>query len=507
MTDESELASSRGRRIGILIVAFNAASTLLQVLNRIKPEVWANVAEVAVFDDASHDGTYELARDLQIAGNRPKLSVLRQSRNLGYGGNQKAGYRYFIEKGFDIVVLLHGDGQYAPEILSDLYRPIVNGEAHAVFGSRMMKTYGGALKGGMPLYKYAGNRVLTILENRLLNLKLTEFHSGYRAYDLHALAQIDFDRMTDDFHFDTEIIIKLNHQKFTIAEVPIPTYYGGEICYVNGMKYAKDVVRALYRYRRTRRGLQAFPEFQEYFAHYPLKLSQGSSHDYVVRMAGSGQTVLDIGCGEGHVARRLNDAGNIVTGVDTLAEPSELSAFDRYYRADLDDGLDSVIAQLNGKRFSRVLLLDILEHLRAPERILRQCPRLLQPDGRLIVSVPNIANITVRAKLLLGIFNYADRGILDRTHLRFFTRRTARRMLESCGYKVVREKLTVMPVELVLGTSPNLLLRALTRALPGLFGYQIMLEAEPASAPVAASLISQQHNTREDERHRDHSHR
>src|SRR5580704_12522307 len=238
LQDDAELAKCKGKRIGILIVTYNAITTLTKVLKRITPNVWSNVEEIAVFDDASQDATYELAMGIKTLRQLPKLIVLKHAKNLGYGGNQKAGYRYFIEKGFDIVVLLHGDGQYAPEILSHLYRPIVAGEADAVFGSRMMKDYGGPLKGGMPLYKYAGNRILSIFENRSLGLHLTEFHSGYRAYNLHALRNIDFTHMTDDFHFDTEIIIKLQHQHYSIKEVPIPTYYGSEICYVNGMKYA-----------------------------------------------------------------------------------------------------------------------------------------------------------------------------------------------------------------------------------------------------------------------------
>ena len=206
------IADCQGKRIGILVVTYNAITTLVPVLKRIPPSVWNNVEEVVVFDDASQDATFELAMGVKAVCDVPKLQVLKHHKNLGYGGNQKAGYRYFIEKGFDIVVLLHGDGQYAPEILAQLYHPMVDGEADAVFGSRMMRTYGGPLKGGMPLYKYVGNRILTILENRALGLNLTEFHSGYRAYNLHALAQLDFSRMTDDFHFDTEIIIKLNHQ-------------------------------------------------------------------------------------------------------------------------------------------------------------------------------------------------------------------------------------------------------------------------------------------------------
>src|SRR5579872_2564312 len=313
LQDDSVLAENHGKRIGILIVTYNAVTTLTKVLKRITPNVWKNVEEIAVFDDASQDDTYELAVGLKALRRLPKLHVLKHEKNLGYGGNQKAGYRYFIEKGFDVVVLLHGDGQYAPEILSHLYHPLVVGEADAVFGSRMMKTYGGPLKGGMPLYKYVGNRILSAFENSALGLNLTEFHSGYRAYSLDALRKIDFTHMTDDFHFDTEIIIKLNHQDFTISEVPIPTYYGTEICYVNGMKYARDVYRAVRRYKRTCRSVARCPEFAEYFVHYPVKHSRDSSHDYARRMVGSNQEVLDIGCGEGILASEIKQNGNRVT--------------------------------------------------------------------------------------------------------------------------------------------------------------------------------------------------
>jgi glycosyltransferase involved in cell wall biosynthesis len=400
MQNEAELAKCEGKRIGILIVAFNAVTTLAKVLKRITPNVWQNVEEVAVFDDASQDATYELAAGMKLTRDLPKLHVIRQEKNLGYGGNQKAGYKYFMDKGFDVVVLLHGDGQYAPEILSHLYSPIVKGDAHAVFGSRMMKTYGGPLKGGMPLYKYVGNRILTIMENRALGLDLTEFHSGYRAYDLHALRRMHMEEMTNDFHFDTEIIIKLQHQRFRIAEVPIPTYYGSEICYVNGMKYAKDVAKAVYRYRQTCRSIRCFPEFQEYFVHYPLKQSKGSSHQYVMRMVGTDQDVIDIGCGEGYLARELKKMRNRISGIDVLPSAAETSALDRYYSADLDNGIGSVVKELTGKRFTRAILLDVLEHLKRPEQILEQCHDVLDRDGFLIISVPNVANIHVRMSLL-----------------------------------------------------------------------------------------------------------
>ena len=489
LQDDTPFADNRGKRIGILIVTYNAVTTLTKVLKRITPNVWKNVEEIAVFDDASQDATYELALGIKALRGVTKLHVLSHPKNLGYGGNQKAGYRYFMEKGFDAVVLLHGDGQYAPEILSHLYHPIVAGEADAVFGSRMMKDYGGPLKGGMPLYKYAGNRILSVFENRALGMHLTEFHSGYRAYNLAALRNIDLSRMTDDFHFDTEIIIKLNHQGYRIKEVPIPTYYGEELCYVDGMKYARDVARAVRRYKQTCRSVNCYPEFQEYFVHYPIKHSKYSSHYYARLMTGSNHDVLDIGCGEGFFAAELAKSGNRVTGIDDRVSPSN-PVFEQYFSADLDGGIAPVIEQLNGKRFDRVLLLDVLEHLKSPGQILEQAHAALKREGALVVSLPNVANIAVRMMLLFGQFNYQQRGLLDKTHLRFFTCKTARRLLEECGYLIEKECETVIPIELVVGWSENnialrfanRLLAGLTRLMPGLFGYQIMFVARSIRA-------------------------
>jgi len=502
LQDDALLADNHGKKIGILILTYNAVGTLTKVLKRITPNVWKNVAEVAIFDDASQDATYELAMGLKTLRQLDKLQVLTHPKNLGYGGNQKAGYRYFMENGFDVVVLLHGDGQYAPEILSHLYHPIVAGEADAVFGSRMMKNYGGPLKGGMPLYKYLGNRVLSTFENRMLGMQLTEFHSGYRAYNLHALRNIDLAHMTNDFHFDTEIIIKLQHQRFRIEEVPIPTYYGEEICYVNGLQYARNVAQAVRRYRQTCRSVRCYPEFQEYFVHYPIKRSNRSSHDYARKMVGVNQDVLDIGCGEGFLAAELAKHGNRVTGIDDRQVPSEISKLDRYYSADLEGGIEPVVQQLQGKRFDRVLLLDVLEHLRRPDRILQDCREVLKREGLLIVSLPNVANIAVRLMLLFGRFDYTERGILDKTHVHFYTRKTARRMLQENGYSIVESKQTVIPFELVLSLSPrsvllkilNPLVAVLTRMMPGLFGYQLMFVAR-SDRPSGQAAIHHAHKT------------
>jgi glycosyltransferase involved in cell wall biosynthesis len=485
LQDDSRLADCRGKRVGILIVTYNAVTTLKKVLQRITPNVWKNVEEVVIFDDASPDATYELAIGIKASINLPKLKVLKQTRNLGYGGNQKAGYRYFIERGFDIVVLLHGDGQYAPEILAHLYRPIVDGQADAVFGSRMMKTYGGPLKGGMPFYKYLGNRILTVFENAALGMNLTEFHSGYRAYNLHALRGIDFSKMTDTFHFDTEIIIKLHHQRYRIVEVPIPTYYGDEICYVNGLKYAKDVARAVHRYKQCARSIRRYPEFEEYFVHYPIKQSRHSSHAYALELAGARHSILDVGCGKGFLAEELIKNDNRVTGIDILSPAEVLPALSRYYQADLGSSIVRIVDDLRGETFDRVLLLDVLEHLTTCDRLLRECRPTVKDTGFLIVSVPNIANIYVRLLLLLGKFEYAERGILDKTHARFFTRETARAFLRTNGYAIVEERCTTIPIELIVGLSPanpimrfaTAVLGLLTKMMPGLMGYQIVFLA------------------------------
>jgi len=480
------------KRIGILVVAYNAVTTLSKVLRRIPAKVWDLVEEVAVFDDASSDDTFALGQGFKTTAGLEKLTVIRNAVNLGYGGNQKRGYRYFIEKGFDIVVLLHGDGQYAPEILEDLFTPLAEGKADAVFGSRIMPEYGGALKGGMPLYKFVGNRILTFFENRILDMRLTEFHSGYRAYSLAALRNIDFSQMTDEFHFDTEIIIKLHHQGYKIKEVPIPTYYGGEISYVNGMKYARDVFWSVVHYRRTLAGSAKYPEYAEFSIHYPLKSSKFSSHYYFERLAGSNHDVLDLGCGEGFFAARIAEAGNRVVGVDVLPEPKEGASLSAYVQADLEQGLEPVLEKLGGRKFDIVILQDVLEHLHRPELVLKGCAKLLKSNGRLLVSVPNIANITVRLALLFGYFQYTERGIMDRSHLRFYTRRTARAMLENSGFDIEKSFMSIMPVELGLtlpAHNPMMkvvaqVLSALTRFLPGLLGYQCIFIATPRRARV-----------------------
>jgi len=239
------------------------------------------------------------------------------------------------------------------------------------------------------------------------------------------------------------------------------------------------------RYKQTVRSARAAPEFREYFVHYPVKEARDSSHDFARRFVGTGHDVLDVACGEGFLAEQLKAIGNRVTGVDARPAPARPEAFEAYIQQTIGADFQGVIDQLGGRTFDRVLLLDVLEHLENPAQVLRDCARVLRPSGRLIVSLPNVANLTVRLGLLFGRFNYADRGVLDRTHRHFYTWRSARRLLEDAGWVVELQRATVMPIELVTGWSQSNvfmraaapILRATTRALPRFLGYQVVLVA------------------------------
>jgi glycosyltransferase involved in cell wall biosynthesis len=239
-------------RIGVFIIAYNAVNHLAKTINRIPRETYDQVEEIFVIDDCSKDNTYHAALGYKAENNLTKLTVHRNEKNQGYGGNQKVGYQYAIDRGLDIVALVHGDGQYAPEALPFLLEPLVKGEADMVFGSRMSKT-GEALRGGMPLYKYVGNKVLTKIQNYLSGLNLSEYHSGYRLYSVHALKNIPFASFTNGWHFDTQIILALTERNMRIVERPIPTYYGDEICHVNGIPYAMHCVLTSFRFYQNRK--------------------------------------------------------------------------------------------------------------------------------------------------------------------------------------------------------------------------------------------------------------
>lgn len=472
----SELRQLAPKRIAIFIVTYNAASTLRQVLDRIPAEIWNKVEQVFVFDDSSQDETYLVGMGYKAHHDKTALKVFRNEKNLGYGGNQIRGYKYAIAQGYDIVALLHGDGQYAPEALPQLLEPLERGEADAVFGSRMMES-GRARAGGMPLYKYVGNKVLTSVENAMLGMSLSEFHSGYRLYSCHALKQIPFEKNSHDFHFDTQIIIQLNAAGMRIVEKPIPTYYGDEICHVNGMKYAKDVVKSVLQFRQHELGLRTYPEY-DVRPNYALKRSSLSSHSQILDLVGpEPRSVLDVGCGQGELGHLLRQRGHYVVGIDAEAPEFEI---DEFIQRDLADGLPLD----DDRRFDVVILADVLEHMADPLRLVRDAAQRLAPLGRILVSLPNAVHWSVRAQVLAGRFDYTNKGIMDRGHLRFFTRNSAERLFADAGLRVIEKRTTPVPWENVIPPDFARSVRNtiekgdyfLSRLAPNVFAYQHVFE-------------------------------
>lgn len=219
----------------------NAEKTVGNVIDRIPKGVADKVIAV---DDGSHDKTFTLIRSKGV-------QVIKHRKNRGYGGAQKTLFKVALNDDAGIIVLLHQDGQYPPEHIPKLIAPLLHGECDLVLGPRE-----NMLQGGMPLIKYVGNRVLTFLENKALGLKLQEYHTGFRAYSSQVLKQINFDSFTDDFHFDTEILIEAARRKLKIAEVPTITYYGEEVSTLPAkrmLSYGISILYLIVKYKLSRR--------------------------------------------------------------------------------------------------------------------------------------------------------------------------------------------------------------------------------------------------------------
>jgi glycosyltransferase involved in cell wall biosynthesis len=236
-----------GKKLVVVLPAYNAALTLNSTYREIPFDI---VDEVILVDDASTDDTVELARSIGIR------HIICHDRNKGYGGNQKSCYAKALSIGADIVVMLHPDYQYTPNLIHSMAYLIANDLYRVVLGSRILGN--GALKGGMPLYKYISNRFLTLFQNILMNQKLSEYHTGYRAFSRKVLEAIDYSTNSDDFAFDNEILSQIAYLGFEIAEITCPAKYFEEASSINfrrSVKYGIACVAISLRYRLDKWGL------------------------------------------------------------------------------------------------------------------------------------------------------------------------------------------------------------------------------------------------------------
>lgn len=486
----------------IFIVAYNHEKLLAKTVARLHSSILCNPEnEVLIIDDCSSDNTFfvaqtikqQLTQDiLEETGKHCKFTVLKNPINQGYGGNQKLGYRYAIDNGYTHVFLIHGDGQYAPEFLTRVIsgykvNALTGLSPDAVFGTRM-HSWKSALKGGMPIYKLLGNIILTFLQNKLLGAKLSEFHSGYRSYSTALLKKIPFERNSPDFHFDTEIIIQILALGGVIDEFAIPTHYGDEVCHVNGFRYAYDVLKSSLHFRLQKLGFLYDRKFDIGLYNYKEKSSHYSSHSMLIRSIDSHKSVLDIGCGNGGIARILqNKKGCETYGVDIL--PLSIGdVFKEYWSIDLNQNMHQLRIPLQERHYDYIVLADILEHVVDPEQFLefirKHHSSTNERSTRLHATTGNVAFFIVRFMLFLGQFNYGPRGILDRTHTRLFTRKSFIHIFNQCGYRV--SKVTPIPLPFTSILSPQNKLAQflekmnyhLCKIAPGLFAYQFLVEVE-----------------------------
>lgn len=243
-----------GKKITVVMPAYNAAKTLEKTISEIDRSI---VDEIILVDDRSKDNTVELAKKFQ-------LRTIVHHKNLGYGGNQKTCYKAALETGSDIVVMVHPDYQYTPLLIPSMAYPIAHGLYDAMLASRILGN--GALSGGMPLYKYIANRFLTATQNLLMGQKLSEYHTGYRAFSKKLLETLPLGECNDDFVFDNEMLAQTAYYGFTMGEVSCPTKYFEDASSINfsrSVQYGLGVLRVSFSYFFTKRGIWSSSIFKQ----------------------------------------------------------------------------------------------------------------------------------------------------------------------------------------------------------------------------------------------------
>ena len=242
----------RGQKLVVVLPAYNAARTLEQTWREIPRDL---VDTVLLTDDASADDTVEVARRLGI-------DTIVHERNRGYGGNQKTCYRAALDRGADLVIMLHADYQYTPALIPAIAHLLASGEFDVVLGSRILG--GQAMRGGMPVYKYVSNRALTLVQNVLMGAKLSEYHTGYRAFTRRVLESLPIERNSDDFVFDAQMLAQILYAGFRVGEVTCPARYFAEassIGFARSVRYGFGCLAVAAKFRLTRWGIARFAEF------------------------------------------------------------------------------------------------------------------------------------------------------------------------------------------------------------------------------------------------------
>jgi SAM-dependent methyltransferase len=476
----------------ILILTRESEDGAVEVLSALGSRYRDDPAtDILLIDDASGDGTVGRARALVAEHAWGNVSVLQNRQPQGHGGNQKVGCRYALRKGYDVVAILPAARGSSPGALAALVERMREDPGlDCVLGlATIQPGWWHGLRG----------RLLSALQSRLAGVSLQGWRTQYRVYRCEALERTAFELDTNEEHFDTEILLQLLDRNCRVLEVEIVAAEGARPA-----ARSRDAFKATLKYRLQRYNLlydvRYHPEvFRRAGSPAPLvyaeKLGEDTPHSFVLSardLVGPGARVVDLGCATGYVARALStDRGCHVLGIDMLP-PSAVRASSFEYRSlDLERDTERLNEALEGRPLDAVLMLDVLEHLFSPERtLLNLASRRFAAPPLCLFSTGNVAFFVIRGMLLLGFFNYGQKGILDVTHRRLFSLRTFRNLLEQTGFVIRRRVVFPVPFR-ALGFPPRLagVLAHVNRWLlllsPSLFAYQVLFVTTPLQRPEA----------------------
>jgi 2-polyprenyl-3-methyl-5-hydroxy-6-metoxy-1,4-benzoquinol methylase len=470
-------SSTHSARIGVLVIAGDATASAAAVLEAVPERLRSRIAGVFLSSGPERPAIGAAERGVAPSDALPR--VIHLARRRGDGDIQKAAFRLAVEGDLDIVVVLRGPGPFPPGLVESLVAPLEREEFDAVIGVRAPSP---SSAGRAPIGGRIGSRILAKLD-RMLDTQLKDLHSGWRAYRVHALSSIPYEGNASDGHFDLQVVLQLLGAGKRIAEVPARAVGEEEVRPAEALRRVRDTSLDTLRLRLARKGYLS-GHLGRIGEEYGLKDAENSSHSIVLRwleVMPPGR-VLDLGCSSGLLSERIRALGHNVTGVDMFALPGVTERVDRFLEADLDRGLPVDINE--EPPFDLVVAADVLEHVRDPESLLKQIRSVLVPGGTLIASVPNFGHWYPRVRTAIGLFDYDQRGILDRGHVRFFTRRGLLDLVRRSGFTVTRQQATGLPVE-VLSSGNGVAWRGVRvadriglGAWPTLFGYQFVVRCE-----------------------------
>lgn len=410
------------------------------------------------------------------------IEVTRHSLNLGHGGDQKVVFRSIANIDSGVLVVINGECQFSLETISEIAQPIIRGEADVVLGS-------------LRRYKRDLKQFSTYVNNFLSGVKFENWHSGYRAYSISSLNSINFVESPAGLSFDTDVLLQLNSAGFRISKVASDSKTDSEMSQNLGFI---AIIQSLATVIRHRLKIMGFAPSNVMPASYRFKFNEYSSHSKLREVLQNipQSRVLDLGCADGQLSEVAALLGHKVTAVDIESRPT-ISRQIEFFQHDLENDLPT---NLTGK-FDVVLCADILEHLRKPDILLFKLLPRLSNHGMILVSIPNFGHWYPRIRTLLGRFDYDARGILDQTHMRFFTRRSFSKMATKAGYRVKRLSVTGTPFEVMLREAPkrnfswSFLISTLSnidrifcKVRPTLFAYQFIFELTPIVCLISDEL-------------------